>query len=583
MWQNQYKPNEYNSFYKKSKSVFCIIIFSFLILLIKLFFLQILKTNIFQNISYKNMSYKEVVKANRGIIYDRNNKILVDNKPIYSIVINKKYLTYEEYINSLNSLKSFIPIDKNKFLKLFNQKEDVIIISNNIPKELIPLILENKIYIKGVDININYIRSYNLGNVASHIFGYLSEISNKKLALEYKNYKKGDIVGITGIEYQYENILRGKNGYNIFEIDALGNKKKLLEECHPIDGNNLKLTIDYDLQKFSEDLIKGKKGIIFVSDAKTNEILTFVSSPGYDPEQFLYDINEEKISTMNDPNFPMLNRITQGRYPPASTFKIIMTYAALAENIITPSFSVKCKGEYKIGNRIVKCWKWKDGGHGTLNLMEAIGHSCDIYFYELSKKLPPETIVKYAKIFGLDKKTGIDLPYEKKGFIPTPEWKKSRFKIPWYDGDTINMSIGQGFLLQTPIEMASMISRLVNYGKFDGFKISFSKKETINKHPVNLSKDVVDFIKKAMLETVNKRTGYNAFIKGLDICGKTGTAENSHGLDHAWFISFAPFSSPEVIVCVFIENEGGGAKIAAPIAKQVYKKYYELKNTKNSL
>ena len=214
--------------------------------------------------------------------------------------------------------------------------------------------------------------------------------------------------------------------------------------------------------------------------------------------------------------------------------------------------------------------------------MDAIGNSCDIYFYELSKKIPIEKIVYYAKLFGLDEKTGIDLPFEKEGFIPTPEWKKTKLGLPWYDGDTINMSIGQGFLLQTPIEMAAMLSKLINYGKFDGFKISFAK-ENILDSSANLSKYAVDFIKKAMLETVNKKTGYNAFIKGLDICGKTGTAENPHGLDHAWFISFAPFSDPEIIVCIFIENEGGGAKIAAPIARKVYKKYYELKNSKNFL
>jgi penicillin-binding protein 2 len=588
MWQNKSNINENILFYKKLKNIFLFILILMFTLIFKLFFLQILKFTYFENISKNNISYKEIIKANRGIIYDKNGNILVDNKTIYNLTLNQSILSQKEIENLLNVLQNYLMIDKEKILKDIKKQKDNIVLAKNIPKELMMVLKENQPYLKGINIVYDSIRDYKLGLESAHIFGYLNEIKEEELK-DYieRGYKLGDIIGRTGIEYQYENILHGEDGYKIFEVDVHGKKKKLIQSIPPKSGKDIFLNIDYNLQKYSESLMKGKKGCIFVAEAKSSKVLAFISSPGYDANQFLYNINEEKLKTFNDKNFPMLNRVIQTRYPPASTFKIIMAYAALNEKIITPDFKITCTGKYQIGNRIAKCWK--KGGHGTLNLSQAIENSCDVYFYELGMKLKSETIIKYAKLFGLDKKTGIDLPFEKEGFIPTRKWKKKRFKMNWYDGDTINISIGQGFLIQTPIEIAAMVSKLINYGNFNNFtlldKIKENNKIIFRNKPNNFykknneyfSKQHVDLIKNAMLNTVSHRTGFNSFVEGLNICGRTGTAQNPHGEDHAWFVSFAPYENPEIIVCVFVENEGGGGKIAAPIAKEIYMKYFELK------
>jgi penicillin-binding protein 2 len=413
----------------------------------------------------------------------------------------------------------------------------------------------------------------------------------------------GALIGKYGIEYQWENDLRGVDGGQQIEVDALGKEIRPLGTVEPYPGNNLFLTIDLDVQKTAEEAFQGKNGALIAMDPKTGHILAMVSKPSFDLDIFARNIlPEEWKSLVENPYHPLQNKGIQGQYPAGSVFKIITAIAGLESGIITPNTPLACAGTFFYGNRNFRCWK--EGGHGILSLHRAIVESCDIYFYQVGLKVGVDLIARYANEFGLGRVTGIALPHEKSGIVPSSSWKKKRFGVPWYSGETLSYSVGQGYLNTTPLQLLELISGIANGGKrylpqvVEKVENIYGNK--IREYPpvelgnANVSENTLRIIKEALRGAVNDPhgTGSTCALKDVQVAGKTGTAqvvrmpENFKKgdtdrmplklRDHAWFVAFAPFEDPKISIAVLVEHGGFGASAAAPIAKKVIEKYLNL-------
>jgi penicillin-binding protein 2 len=411
------------------------------------------------------------------------------------------------------------------------------------------------------------------------------------------------MIGKYGVEYEWEAHLRGVDGGRQIEVDALGREIKPLRSIEPFPGNNVVLTIDLDLQKAAEEAYQDKSGALIAMDPKTGRILAMVSKPSFDPSIFARGVTaEEWKALMDHPFHPLRNKGIQGQYPPGSVFKIVTAIAGLETGAITPQTQISCNGFFSYGNRDFRCWKEK--GHGTLNLHQALVESCDVYFYQVGLKVGVDAIGHYAGELGLGRKTGIGLPHEKAGIVPTTSWKKKRFGVPWYSGETLSVAIGQGYLNTTPLQLATLISAIANGGRFYLPRIverveSIYGEELKGYPPVetgraDISEKTLRVIQEALMGAVNepRGTGGACALKQVKVAGKTGTAQvirmaadfkkgdmNRMPLkfrDHAWFAAYAPFEDPQIAVAILVEHGGYGGVAAAPIAKKVIAKYFNL-------
>jgi penicillin-binding protein 2 len=405
---------------------------------------------------------------------------------------------------------------------------------------------------------------------------------------QYDNpkFQGGDILGKAGLEKYYDDILRGEKGGREVEVDASGQEIAVLLYQKPVPGRDLVLTVDKDLQLYGENLLFGKKGSIVVSDPNTGEILTLVNRPSFDPNLFANGISSSDWQRLSsDTDYPLTNRSVQGLYSPGSIFKVVTAAAALEEGVTDIKRKIYCSGTFELAGRVFNCSK--ETGHGSLSIVDAIAHSCNIYFYTLGKDLGIERFNKYMQKYGLGEKTDIDLPEEAIGALPSAQWKEREIKEIWFPGDTINLSIGQGYLLLTPLVVHSLITTIATEGEV--YKLHLVKKiisadgNTIEEimpiihKKVNFSSDTFKIIKEGLRQTILKGTGWRANIQELAVAGKTGTAQNPQGETHAWFIGFAPYENPEVCITVFIENGGEGGVEAAPIARAMLEKYFNIK------
>ncbi|MCP4482618.1 MAG: penicillin-binding protein 2 [bacterium] len=573
MWQNRFNRYEEMAFKGRLYCLFIFLFLFFILIIFRLFYLQIIEHSYFKLISEENRIYSEPIKAPRGCILSREGKVFVGNRMGYSVVLSR----YGFSKKIVGKLSKYLDIDEEYLLKEIELRKSQnladILISRDIPDELMWNLSENLLNLKGVKIVKEHIRDYRHSDIAAHLFGYISEITKSEIKRKKKaGYLMGDYIGKIGLEKQYEMTLKGQGGFREIETDAYGHKLRVVNEKKARYGSDIITTINFKLERRASALLKNKKGSIIVLDAKQGDVLVMVSSFGYDSNQFLYNINVEKLYDFNNPNSPMLNRAIQATYPPASTFKIVTTIAALEEKVVKVEDEFECRGGLSFGQekRYAKCWKKE--GHGYLNFLGAFKHSCDVYYYNLALKIGWDKIFKYAEMLGYGVATEIDLPYEARGFLPTRAWKKKKFGVNWYNGDTVNASIGQGFILSTPLQVARMLLILLNENKaITPFLVKGKHKKKHKKSKLKVATKTKDFILRAMFETVNDGTGQAAAVSGFDVCGKTGTAENPHGEDHAWFLGFAPFDDPKFIVCILIENGGGGGSIAAPIAQEVFK------------
>jgi penicillin-binding protein 2 len=588
------------------------ILSGFFILLItlyglRLYYLQIIKGEFFLNQAENNRIRIEPVSAPRGIIYDRQGTVLVDNRPAYHVYLVREKVNVQEIIKKLSAFCN-VPeenlkavLEKNRRMPLFKP----IRLMSDINWDCLAKIEANSYRLPGVYVDVEPVRSYRFPGMASHILGYLGEITEEELAKpEYADYSGGDDIGRTGIEKSYEKVLRGSRGIREVEVDALGRKLRVLDEKDPTPGHAIWLTIDAHIQYKAEELMKDLEGAVVAIDVKTGAVRAMVSSPTFDENLFVKGISPDDWKRLNsDPRHPLLNRAIQSAYPPGSTIKPFIALAGLQEGLIGKADRVNCPGFFRFGNRDYRCWK--KGGHGGVDLYRAIAESCDVYFYSLGNRLGITKLSTYFRMFNFGSPTGIEIPGEKSGIVPDPEWKLRFLRQPWHKGETISVSIGQGYLSVTPLQLAVAYGAIASDGILrKPFLVEKIEGEEKSKNHVPETKSIPikpEYIKmvKAGLEGVvkdPKGTAHRIWKETMPIAGKTGTAqvikfaervENESKIpkqfrDHAWFAGYAPSSDPEIVVVALVEHGGHGASAAAPIVASIIEEYFLVSKAKDS-
>ncbi|MGB9767323.1 MAG: penicillin-binding protein 2 [Dictyoglomus turgidum] len=547
------------------------------IILLRFFYLQVYNKDFYVDLSQRNYLKSMVLPAPRGLIYDRNNNVLAENKIVYSVYLIPPYKFDKEKLKNLAEILGLKMEDLQKiYSKILPYMPAYLLKRKLTPKEII-LLEVSRDYLPSFTINMEFDRFYPYGSIASHIIGYMGEVSKDELENEELDYSLGEKSGKYGLEASYEKILRGKKGFRGISLYAYREKKIITAQKDPIPGRSIVSTIDIELQKVAEEALGEEKGVVIVSNPWTGEILALVSHPSFDPNKFIEGFTKKEWEELiKNPDNPLNNRAISSLYPPGSIFKLVVALSALENNKVSSEDRFYCPGEYKIGKYTFRCWK--KGGHGHLDFIEGIAQSCNVVFFNVGLRIGDKSIEDYAKRFFLDSKTGIDIPGELKGFIPSREWKMERLREPWYPGDTLNLSIGQGYILVTPMEIHAMMSMIATEGilykphlvsKIIGMD---SKEEVINPEvvgKVSISQNSWAVLKKGMKKVVDEGTGLATRIPGVNISGKTGTAENPHGESHAWFSCFFPSENPQYVVTVFVEHGKSGGGRAAPIAKKV--------------
>lgn len=562
-----------------------IIIFAFFLMLITgLFYLQIIKGPMYQRLSSKNRIRLITVETPRGRIFDRNGVLLVDNRISFDVGVFPRELKDKNKSIENLSRKLGIPQDeleaalKENFL---TPSQPVKIISD-IEKEKAIMLEQERLDLQGVLVEPRPRRHYVYGQSASHVLGYLGKINRKEFeAFKDYGYRISDYIGRAGIEKEYDNYLRGRDGGKQIEVDNRGYQVGILGIKEPVKGKDLYLTIDIELQKFIEELFEGARGAACVMDPQNGQILSLVSFPPFDPNIFVSGKDSRSIKELfirND--YPMLNRVTNCTYPPGSVFKIITASSVLDKKKITAKTLLNCNGSYVLGNKVFKCWRKK--GHGELAMRDAIKGSCNVFFYQAGRIAGVDDIANYSARYGLGQPTDIDLPDESSGIVPSRIWKALKKRRPWYEGETLNYAIGQGYLLVTPIQLIRALSCVASNGylvkpylvkRIENIDISRGEPRRIN-----VSDSVLGIIKDGLIKVVNDEdgTGKKAAIKDVVVAGKTGTAQTSTDKTHAWFAGFAPAEKPRVAVLVFLEYGGKGGLGASTSAGKIFAKLQAL-------
>ncbi len=564
----------------------------FCLLCIRLFFLQVLKVEKYKKMSNKNSVKVKVINGYRGKIYDANGKLLVTNEAGYRLIYLNERKYDEETLIKLSELLGYSKeyIEKRiKYGTISNYTRENLIF-NDISQDKAHRILEKNSDYPYLEVQVYPKRNYINNSLGSHILGYVRNMSSSEYEeLKDKGYKKDDIIGKQGIEKQYESWLRGENGYKYIEVNVYNRFVKTLEEKKSKTGDDLYLTVDFELQKKITDFMikEDMNGAFVAMDPKTGKIVTMVSNPDYPLNTMISRMsNDEWNDIMLDESRPLENRVMTGRYPPGSIFKIISALAFMEEGL-DPDKKFYDPGYYQIGK-----WKWrswKRGGHGYTDLEKSLVESVNYYYYRAADEYGRKKMLEVGDAFGFGKKTGIDIPGEKQGLLPSNEWKKKNLNEPWYTGDSINLSIGQGYLLVTPLQVAKAYSILANEGyTYSPRLVDRVVRETGEvkeikgeKIEVNYNKEYMKRIKKALVQSVEGENGTATKLKteGVRVAGKTGSAQNS-GFEetHSWISGFFPADKPEIVFTAFVEGGGAGGKGAAKVSKAFIDAYLEKQN-----
>ena len=584
-----------------------IIVIIFFFLSAGLWKLQLIQRDYYSKIAERNRTRSISWPAPRGNILDRNGRVLVDNKPSFTLTVMRDHLA--TVIPSFDLLERGLKLEPN-FLKSQIEKQSdrpyylPIVLKENIEIEDISFVESHRSELPSLEIIPHPTRRYYENQVAAHLLGYVSEISKKQLnSEEFKEYvKAGDMIGKKGVERVYNRILTGIDGQKKVLVDSRGREIKVLEIIEPEPGTNLRLTIDIDIQRAAEKAFGNMAGAAVALDPQTGEVLCLVSRPAFDPTIFSARISrKEWTDLLLDPRKPLHNRATQSGFSPGSVFKIFMAVAGLQEGILTSNSIEVCRGSTVLYGQRFSCWKKE--GHGKINLHRAIVNSCNVFFYHLGRRLGIEKIAHYSKAMGLGKRTGIDLLDEEEGLVPSPAWKKRTHASNWYPGETISVSIGQGYLSATPMQLARSFGGLALKGPTpvphvvlasELPKIGRSLPAPLKQSPP-FNPKFVKIISRGLWGVVNEYgTGRRAAVKGFDVCGKTGTAQvvsretqlrnesDKKFEDNAWFVGFAPRDSPEITAAVFVEQGGHGGTSAAPIIREMFQVYFDKYKTLHS-
>lgn len=532
----------------------------------------------------------------RGMIMDRQGEILVSNRPSFDLVVVLEDVA--DFALLAQRLAALLELDASQILgQLENTQKSgfhQVRLKGDLSWREMALVETYKAELPGASIVVTPKREYRRQDLACHLLGYLGEISDVQLKSgRFPKYKMGDYVGKRGIELAWEDYLRGERGSRRIEVDAYGRELGQLDQKLSTPGANVFLTLDVKLQQEAEAGLQGRAGAIVALDPQNGKILALASAPTFSQEAFERGLSGkewQEISQRKD--HPLENRALKGQYPPGSTFKIVMAVAGLEEKVITPSSVIHCSGSMPFGNHVFRCWR--KGGHGGMNLHSALVHSCDVYFYHVGRRLGIERIAKWSKRFGLGAPSGLKLDKEMPGLVASPAWKLSRFGWPWQEGDTVSVSIGQGYNLTTPLQMAQVIAALANGGtvfepqlvekvESPAGEILYQAKPIVKSrleaNPKNLA-----LVRQALLGVVNGGTGKAARLPYLEAAGKTGTSQvvalekekikKKEYQNHAWFVAYAPFGEPRLALAVLVEHAGGGGAVAAPLAKRLMAAYF---------
>ncbi|MCC7203128.1 MAG: penicillin-binding protein 2 [Nitrospirae bacterium] len=576
-------------------------IFLIAVILFKAWHMQIIKGKYYRALAENNRVRSVIISPLRGNIYDRNGEVMAKNVASFNLgLVPADIKDLELTLKRIAPITGISTDDMKEFIEE-NRNSDPfspLIIKDGISMKEVALIESWRWFLPGVQVVVEGKREYPNQKSAAHLLGYVGEISKSQLQEpEYASEPPGRIIGQYGIEKVYDELLRGSVGRKNVEVDATGSERRVLSTHEPVSGDNIILSVDMRLQKTAESALGEKNGAVVVMKTETGEILALASNPAFDPNLLSRRLSHKVWQgIVSNPAHPLNNRATQGTYPPGSVFKIVMSAAGLEEGFIDRRDRIQCSGGMPFGNRVFRDWKAE--GHGSVDLYKAIVESCDVYYYQLGNRMGVDMIQKYSSMFGLGTLTGIDLPSEKKGLVPSTQWKLAARKEPWYPGETLSVAIGQGYMSVTPLQQALMVNTVANSGilvrpRILKGVISEIYKRTYEFPPVEVRRTGINaeslrLIKEALRGVVYNPGGTGGAARSslTEIAGKTGTAQvvgrKLQGAgrfnDHAWFAAFAPVDKPEITVAVLVEHGGHGGAAAAPVAKQVIEEY--VKNAK---
>ena len=592
-----------------------LILFALLGILARVYHLQVPQYDKYAELSRQHYQKRIPIPPNRGQIYDRNGKLLADSRTKYVLEIVRDNIPDENNDGTANAPDVDVLVDRlgklvslsEKDVRLFKAqvkrfRYQPVAIKENLTEDEVAAFAVNRPRFQGVNLEVRMERFYPLGRSASHVIGYVGRIDDKDMEkLNKDEYTGTTHIGKTGVEASHESRLHGQAGYHLVEVDAHGKTQETVSEQAPIGGQDLFLGLDINLQTKAEQLLNGERGAIVAIDPSNGEVLALASVPMFDPNLFINGISRKDYTALNeDPDRPLFNRVLQGTYPPGSTIKPMVGVAGLKDGAITPGKRVYDPGFFRLSGQkhVFRCWNKR--GHGSVDLKYAIAQSCDTYFYDLAYHMGIDRFSSLMRQFGFGEKTGVDLPSESSGLMPTQEWKEKRHKRSWYPGDTVNVGIGQGYWLATPMQLAHAATIMANKGVrlkphiLRGVRIAKNQQENILKPepfpPFKADERYWNIAIQGMENVL--RPGGTARAAGAGaayrIAGKTGTAQvfglaggkyNAGRIakrlrDHAWFIGFAPADNPKIAIAVLVENSSGsGGHTAAPIGRQIFDAY----------
>ncbi len=548
----------------------------FFILVFRLFQLQVLRGAELSRQADLNRTQIIPLQAPRGLIMDRTGEVMIDNMPSFSLFYSAQSVPRDEQQKLEEELAGFFPeqtaVLRRKMLEA-RRSGKMVRVFQGVPRETALALIERKLALPGINVFAEPKRWARFGALASHVLGYVDEVSQAEIRRSRDEFKMGQLVGKMGLERINDSVLRGVDGGLQFEMDAVGHYVRTMQQIPSTSGNDIVLTLDRRVQQALEEALEGLgkySGAAVAIDPRTGAVIAMASHPNFDP-------SESMAQYLNDKGLPFFNRALQGAYPPGSVFKMLTAAALLRERAWNIHRVIPCPGVFHLGKKDFGCWKI----HGNQNFMDAMAWSCDVYFYNMGLKAGPDALERVAKEFGFGEKTGIDLPLENAGTIPGREWKKKNLKVSWFDGDTVNYSIGQGFVTTTPLQVAIYIAALANNGTvwkpyvmdkvMDPNGQVLRQTQPQARRRVEFTREVWSILHRSMQAVVQTGTGRGVWRPDLVVGGKTGTAQNPHGEGHAWFACYAglPGEPSEVAVAVIVENAGHGSTYAVPVARAI--------------
>jgi penicillin-binding protein 2 len=601
--RNYFQSVDSEWFNRRLVGVLVVVLLLFAVLMLRLLYLQVIEGEELRRLSAINSIRLQDIHAPRGLIYDRNGRTVVDNRPSFDLYI---------------VLKDAKPLDRTlqRLARLLEEPEEQltlriqggrqrgaytpILLKADIGRDTLAAVEVYNFELPGVLVQVAPCRHYVDGHFASHVLGYMGEISPEELRRPiFEDYKRGEFIGKFGLERAHEDVLRGRRGGRQVEVNATGQVVRVLKTVDAHPGQDIVLTIDHALQRRTEALLDGRAGAAVALDPGSGRILAMASSPAFDPNLFVSGMTRDQWNELiTNPYRPLENKAIQGEYPPASVYKIVPAIAGLEEGVIDAQTTFFCPGFYQFGNRAYRCWK--RGGHGHVNVVKAMAESCDVFFYRVGEALGVDRLAHYANLLGLGSATGVNVDREARGLIPTAQWKFNRFGVPWQRGETLSIAIGQSFNLTTPMQLAVMTAAVGNGGtRYQPYLVekiqTADGQVTFQAVPEvlglsELRPATLSLLKQGLWEVVNssKGTAWGSRLQGLEYSGKTGTAQvvarpsddehlteerEERHRNHALFVAYAPSENPRIAVAVVVEHGESGSRAAAPVAREMIETY----------